>query len=895
MSKQKEARTIQVAGDITIDWNIARLRYTESAAQTWTAEDITHACCQLGGVAMLAELIDTIAKNLLKNNNINYEIQQVNMPPGRISPTDSRFHHSYAIWSPFKLDERRSDSEKVWRVQEFLGLNPVHIDIDTKNRLKKVENDAKTPDIIVLDDANLGFRENPDYWPKALMKNKVHPWILIKMAKPVAQGKLWEHLYQNFADRLIVVMTAADLRSSQVQISRQISWERTAQDLVWELSYNRHVNTLAQCSHVIVSFGTAGAILLSRNSKSLPEAVLFFDPVAMEGEWGRQYRGSMGGYNTCLAASIVRELMLPDIKPEIHRGIQSGIRGMRFLHEQGYGCVNNNESQIHLAFPASKIAEVLAKDDKSLPTVTVSSPIGSLPTSKAVASPADTTHFWTILEDKHPGSLEVVAEQIVYEGLENALPEVPMGRFGNLKTVDRREIESLHSISSLIHDYCQRYRPTPLSIAVFGPPGSGKSYAIKEVASSVRPGEIEALNFNLSQFADPEELYNAFHRVRDKALSGKIPLVFWDEFDASLQHQPLGWLRYFLAPMQDGEFQEGQIIHPIGRSIFVFAGGTSESIETFGVHLEEKERRAIKLPDFVSRLKGFLNILGPNRQKSGSPTGQDEDPYYIIRRAIILRSDFERFAPQIFRNEGQKRIVNIDPGVLRTFLLTKEYRHGARSIEAIIAMSQLAGKTRFERSCLPSEAQLDLHVDGHDFFAIMQHLEINSYMVEELAEAVHEVFCEDMKAKGYIYGPVTDDKKKRHNSFLPYVELSEDEKEQNRSNARDIQNKLASIGYEIVPARGNQTPAKFTSEEVEKLAKVEHKRWIKQKLTQGWKYANKSDKAKKEHRDILPWEQLSKEVKDKDRVLVRGIPRILGKAGYTMAKQVEKNRHSSKK
>ena len=67
--------------------------------------------------------------------------------------------------------------------------------------------------------------------------------------------------------------------------------------------------------------------------------------------------------------------------------------------------------------------------------------------------------------------------------------------------------------------------------------------------------------------------------MRDLGLSGKLPLVFWDEFDTALEGQPLGWLRYFLAPMQDGAFQDGQITHPIGRAIFVFAGGTAERME----------------------------------------------------------------------------------------------------------------------------------------------------------------------------------------------------------------------------------------------------------------------------------------------------------------------------
>ena len=157
-------------------------------------------------------------------------------------------------------------------------------------------------------------------------------------------------------------------------------------------------------------------------------------------------------------------------------------------------------------------------------------------------------------------------------------------------------------------------------------------------------------------------MVDAFHQVRDRALSGKMPLVFWDEFDVALEHQPLGWLRYFLSPMEDGEFQEGQLTHPIGRSIFVFAGGTSRSMEHFGADIGEDKRRAMKLPDFVSRLKGFINVLGPNRQKSESVPGRTEDPYYVLRRAILLRSILTRYTPQLLRNDAGINQASIDPG-----------------------------------------------------------------------------------------------------------------------------------------------------------------------------------------------------------------------------------------
>ena len=114
--------------------------------------------------------------------------------------------------------------------------------------------------------------------------------------------------------------------------------------------------------------------------------------------------------------------------------------------------------------------------------------------------------------------------------------------------------------------------------------------------------------------------------------------------------------------------------------------------------------------------------------------------------------------------------------------------------------------------------------------------------------------------------------------------MPENEKESNRNNVKDIPNKLASIGYAMVPARGNESPAKFQDDDVEELAKGEHKRWVKEKTDAGWKPSEKTIKERKLHKDLIPWNELPEEEKEKDRVLVRGIPLILTKAGYIMVK-----------
>ena len=596
MNKSKSEQII-ITGDVTMDWNLARTRRSKSDVSFWSVDDTTSTTWQRGGSALLADLVEAVAKDLQKSGAPQFSIHQTGAPrkSNKVQPDSEQYHHSYAMWSPVKYGDK-----PAWRVEEFLGLD--RSTRDSVQDWQKVVDDPPSADLVILDDANLGFRDQPELWPAALDPNNDEcPWILLKMAKPLAQGRLWEHLHRNFSDRLIVVATVDDLRLSEVQISRELSWERTAQDIFWELIHNPCVNSLSHCAHVIISFGPAGAILLSREEeKDQPifQCSLFFDPKGIERMWEKEYPGGMIGYNTCLVAGLARQWMTSPDQPDIQLGIQSGLSAMRTLHMEGYGERGMPASQAKLVFPITKIAAALAQKASNQFAVTpVQDPMHFIREQGGKGEKSLTEGFWTILQDKFKGSLEQVALQVVLEGPEVALQGVPWGQFGNLLTVDRQEIESYRSIRNLVSEYAgQKQASRPLSIAVFGTPGSGKSFGVTEMAKSLLPGQIEPITFNLSQFDSADDLISAFHQVRDVGLSGKIPLVFWDEFDTSLRETPLGWLRYFLAPMQDGKFQEGQISHPIGRAIFVFAGGTSSSMAEFdkgtdeGFHIGQRTR-----------------------------------------------------------------------------------------------------------------------------------------------------------------------------------------------------------------------------------------------------------------------------------------------------------------
>jgi hypothetical protein len=900
MSKSKTEQIVIITGDIAMDWNLARTRRSKGDTPFWSADDTTSTSWQRGGGALLADLIEAIAKDLQRSGSLHFSIRQTGAPhkSSKVHPDNGQYHHSYAIWSLFKYGEK-----PAWRVEEFLGLD--RADSDPVQDWQKVVDDTPEADLVVLDDADLGFRNHPELWPMALdTKGKGRPWILLKMARPLAQGPLWEHLHRNYSDRLIAVATVDDLRLSEVQISRELSWERTAQDVFWELVHNPCVNSLSHCAHVVISFGPAGAILLSRQEgKDQPtfQCSLFFDPKGIERMWEKDYPGGMIGYNTCLAAGLARQLMVS--QPDIQSGIQSGLAAMRTLHLEGYGEWSMPASQANLVFPIDKIAATLAQPAKQFAVAPVQDPMRFIQQTGEQAGKPVTEGFWTILQDTFKSGLDQVAMQVVLEGPEAALLGVPWGQFGDLLTVDRQEIESYRSIRNLVAEYVgQKQAKRPLSIAVFGPPGSGKSFGITQVAKSLRPDEIKEITFNLSQFDSIEKLASAFHQVRDLNLTGKIPLVFWDEFDSVVEKDKFGWLRYFLAPMQDGQFMEGQILHPLGKAIFVFAGGVCHSIEDFV--RESEGLRDAKAPDFISRLRGYVNILGANPPE----TSQDKnvsDPFYLVRRAILLRSILWRNAPQVFENRNSKGKLNIDNSVLRAILKTRQYKHGARSMEAVIGMSNLAGKARFDQSSLPSEAQLDLHVDGQDFLSLVHEIVLEGEMLERLAAINHDIYCEGMREKGFSFGEERDDVKKTRPLLRLYAEIPESYQESNRNAVRSISENLKNAGYIMIQARSNEPPFDFPGADLDQLAEIEHDRYMRDAISQGWRYGPESSEKEKTNPTLLPWRpmteeeiqlrypdfadkvgrtELSDEEKQKDRVQVKGYPEILKRAGYTIVK-----------
>lgn len=87
----------------------------------------------------------------------------------------------------------------------------------------------------------------------------------------------------------------------------------------------------------------------------------------------------------------------------------------------------------------------------------------------------------------------------------------------------------------------------------------------------------------------------------------------------------------------------------------------------------------------------------------------------------------------------------------------------------------------------------------------------------------------------------------------------------------------------MLPARSGETPFEFPGADLELLAQVEHKRFVAERIRQGFTTVDTGEDAKRDIR-LVGWDELTEEVKEIDRDLIRGIPRMLSRAGYALVK-----------
>lgn len=140
---------------------------------------------------------------------------------------------------------------------------------------------------------------------------------------------------------------------------------------------------------------------------------------------------------------------------------------------------------------------------------------------------------------------------------------------------------------------------------------------------------------------------------------------------------------------------------------------------------------------------------------------------------------------------------------------------------------------------------------------------------EAVARAIHGLYLQEQLARGQRLGDWP--------TLVPWDGLSDGDRDGNRFLADHIRVKLRDVGCSLRPTR--QGGLQFTPRELDELARAEHRRWSAVRLLAGFRYGATRDDGRKRHPDLVPFEQLSLQKQDLDRIAVRATDAYLARAG----------------
>ncbi len=917
MAKEKPAG-ILVAGDFVIDQHIyeGRRHFFRE-----TPGNGVHVRSELGGAALIHNIlgaVDSILRGVGDPEMPSHlAIKKPDVAASLAAPGRAGVE-AYAFWRPFPHGSPRG--EQYWRVSEAMGFGAGEAGVPAPDWMSKANTSApRAPSVIVLSEGGMGFRDEREAWD-ALPFGKAD-WILLKMSAPVVEGALWEHLQStpSLAKKLVVVVDADDLRKTHARISDGRSWEDSIENMVCELLKKDGVLIpLTRCRHLVVVFGSEAGAWCDFNGtqaskKALAPRIHFvYDPALAEKERARNIEGDVFGLLSCMAASVTWQLAVSSRgskngkahpgrpSPDFPAAIEAGLEAIRDLRKKGHGSVTSSEG----GFPAKRLAGIIHRGAEP---AFAHLDFGSFDACKSCVCPVceppnapASPSRWSLLRQSQGGTADpaYALARLVLEHGPIALERLPHLSIGKLINADRAEIETLRSLRELINRY-KDHDPgrKPLSIGVFGPPGAGKSFAVKQLAYNL-VGKEGWLEFNLSQFGSPGDLIGAYHQIRDLVLQGVLPVAFFDEFDA----QRYKWLQYLLAPMQDGRFQEGQLTHSIGKCILIFAGGTSWTFGTFGPPKPEtasedgRELRHAhqdfvfaKGPDFKSRLDAYFDVSGPNqrdrllRESETEPKDvrtfggwrfvpDTDDLCFPIRRALIIRSELKCRVDQR---------LDMDEGLAQALLRAPTYTHGARSLTKILDPYKPLCGSHLCVSSLPPRDILTMHTDGDEFLRICMRewppavvTPLAKADIDRIAPVIHETYRELGRKQGWLDPKMN----------MSLNEVADDfKRESNYKAAERMPGVLALVGLEL--RDGQATPnEEFAVRQrlelhLDLLAAAEHEGWMLWHFDNGWQHAPKRNDKSKLHNCLVPFSSLGRGDKDKDREQIRHYPDFARLAG----------------
>ena len=118
-------------------------------------------------------------------------------------------------------------------------------------------------------------------------------------------------------------------------------------------------------------------------------------------------------------------------------------------------------------------------------------------------------------------------------------------------------------------------------------------------------------------------------------------------------------------------------------------------------------------------------------------------------------------------------------------------------------------------------------------------------------------------------------------AFPDFSSLPDDLKYSNLRQAQGIYDKVEMLGCELRPKGRKGAIRAFSEEQVEMLAAHEHEQWMAERLARGWTLGERDVKNKRSPY-LVPYAELSEEIKDYDRDAVRNIPALCDRIGMAI-------------
>lgn len=127
-----------------------------------------------------------------------------------------------------------------------------------------------------------------------------------------------------------------------------------------------------------------------------------------------------------------------------------------------------------------------------------------------------------------------------------------------------------------------------------------------------------------------------------------------------------------------------------------------------------------------------------------------------------------------------------------------------------------------------------------------------------------------------------------HPADVPWADLPDAQRAQNRDQAAADIARLATAGFRIVPlaAAGDDRVAALPEAEVERLAVAEHDRWAATARANGYRWGPRrvDEPPDRRHPDLVGWDELDEATRDKDRRPMRDLPAVLAEAGWAVVR-----------